>query len=99
MPGLLDDVERCALKRALDLGMDAVAAQQLASDIATDLRQEWGGDEVYVPKGARELIQKRNARIRGEYAGGMTARELAELHGLDRQTIYDIVKERRRKTR
>ncbi|MCW5666511.1 MAG: DNA-binding protein [Piscinibacter sp.] len=89
-PELLADMARVAEKVLRDKGIDEARARSAAVDLAEHLRDYWGGQVLYVPKGGRLETRKRWAEVWDEFRGDNHA-ELARKHGLGLQQVYKII--------
>lgn len=64
----------------------------LGVEAALKLFDNFGGEEIYIPKTDAIYNVVRDAEIRRRRAEGYSVRQLCGLYGLERQTIYDILK-------
>lgn len=66
-------------------------AEVLGVEAALKLSENYGGEEIYIPKIDSVHNMERDAAICRLHAQGLTVKQLCERFGLKRQTIYDIL--------
>ena len=64
---------------------------RIAEDLATKIRQSWGGQIVYFPIARSADQAKRDAAIVGEFDGHNQA-DLARKHGVSVKTVYAAIR-------
>lgn len=73
-----------------------VADKKLLAQIEQDIRRDYGGERVYVPKDgdkAQTEISMRNAAIRADYRRGESVALLIRRYRISRQRVHQIVKD------
>lgn len=90
-PELLADLYAHTARIARDQGMDNEHADLLALAVTESIASHWGGQIVYVAKGARMRLSKRDLDIWRDFTGRNHA-ELAEKYDVSVQWIYAILK-------
>lgn len=66
------------------------SASQIADACAMQVRLDWGGQQVYIPKMTQSEIEKRNRLIAGAF-NGYNALDLCRQHGLSFITLRRIL--------
>lgn len=87
-----NDIEQAA--RHLS-GEMAELARLVGVEAALKIGQEFGGSSFYVPVMAGIPRERRNERIRREYAKGRRIRDISRIFGLTERTIFNIIKSKR----
>lgn len=92
---LADDIKRALVAEG---GVELEKATEKAIDITENIRSNWGGHSLYIPRGVLAKFAKRDADIVREFTGTNHA-ELAEKHSLTymriRQILARAMRERR----
>lgn len=78
-----------AAVEAFDVSEDA--AEALGTDVAMRMIEQWGGQQLYMPKGIRIEASRLHHQIYEEWKG-RNHRELARKHGVSLQFIYRVIK-------
>jgi Mor family transcriptional regulator len=65
--------------------------EEIALRVEAEVRQTWGGAEVYVPKEAKRQSRVREAVVKDALSTMSTA-EIQRRHGVSRATIYRLLK-------
>lgn len=95
MPELLTDlaarVQQILIEKA---AMDKGLAEHLGFEIARDMAETWGGQNIYVPKGLEMALHSRDEQIWSEF-NGHNHNELARKYKISAQWVYTIVKRMR----
>lgn len=90
LPEALESL-RATLERLLRRhGVPAPRAAQIAADTTEEFRREWGGMEVYIPKGLHARVERRNREILARYDGA-NARELCREHNISLAQLRRIL--------
>lgn len=91
---LLDLADRTAriLQERIDIDQDLAA--HVASELARNIAQSWGGQTIYVPQGLGMFAHERDELIYREFNGTNHA-ELARKYKISMQWVYSIVKKMR----
>lgn len=88
-PEILSSLADCFRQR-LCLTLPSDQAEDLARVIAEDVRYQFGGCLLYIPKGDAFDRARRNKAIAAEFDGSNHA-ALARRYGLSVGTIYEII--------
>ena len=92
-PELLDQLRSIVEAKLLEYRLDAASAAELAGLIAEQVRADWGGQHVYIPKVmSRADVAKRNEEIVAAF-NGLNALELCRKHGISASHLRRIVGE------
>jgi Mor family transcriptional regulator len=89
-PEFLQELREQAFMSLREIGMQAGAAEDLATVIARRMCQHWGGQILYFPKGDYFLRRERDLKIYKEF-NGTNVPELAQKHDTSVQHIYRII--------
>lgn len=65
-------------------------AIEVAEEVCDELAFEWGGDQIYIPRGLLARIPERNQQINAEF-NGKNHRELAQKYGVTEMRIRQIL--------
>ena len=76
-------------------GLEAGRARELGLLAAEKLRDVYGGDQVYIPRGLALLLSKRDLEIYQKF-NGSNHFALAKEHGLTERQVYNIIERVRR---
>lgn len=87
----LADVALAAVSRAL---LDF--APVIRSEIASAVRREFSGDNVYIPKALGAQKEKRNEAMRADRAAGLSIRAVARKHHVSTARAGEILKGNKR---
>lgn len=79
-------------------GVASDEAMQIAVECSEEVRANWGGGHIYVPKGVVEAFRGRNHEIWNEFDGS-NYKELARKHDLTEMRIRQIIAWKRREMR
>lgn len=71
--------------------LDDYQATKLASQVAQEIAEDFGGEVIYIPKGMLLLLSKRDLAIWQEF-NGKNHNELARKYGVSVPWVYKIVK-------
>ena len=71
-----------------------VLTAAMADKIERDVRSDWGGDQVYIPKASGEGYSQRNGQIRRDYLNGERLALLERRYKLSSRRLLQIIKER-----
>ena len=83
---IIDDI--LARVIALTPGFSAAIARQVASEA----REQWGGDRPYVARKVGEGYSSRNESIKKDYLAGEHIHLLERRYGLKRSRLWEIIK-------
>ncbi|MDH4869847.1 Mor transcription activator family protein [Pseudomonas sp. BN515] len=72
-------------------GVSEEAADALGTDVAMRMIEQWGGQQLYMPKGVRIEASRLHHQIYQEWRG-RNHRELARKYGFSLQFIYRVIK-------
>lgn len=78
----LVDITLAALRRA---GVNFVPT--IRSEIASVVRKEFSGDNVYIPKALGAQKAKRNEAMCSDHAAGLSIRAVARKYHVDKRTV------------
>ncbi len=90
------DMADC-IRQRLSLSLPAAQAEPLTLDIIETIRFRFEGGLIYIPKGTAFFRAQRNKAILAEF-DGHNQRALSIRYGLNIVTIYDIIRDHRKKT-
>lgn len=89
---LLDDLaEQVSVAAVQAFGVSGDAANALGTDVAMRMVEQWGGQQLYMPKGVRIEASRMHHQIYEEWRGN-NHRELARKYGFSLQFIYRVIK-------
>lgn len=89
---LLDDLaEQVSVAAVEAFGVSVDAANALGADIAMRMVEQWGGQQLYMPKGVRIEASRMHHQIYEEWRGN-NHRELARKYDCSLQFIYRVIK-------
>lgn len=71
---------------------EGVLTAEMADRIEREVRSDWGGDRVFIPKRAGEGHSDRNARIVRDYLSGERLAFLERRYGLSQRRLLQIIK-------
>lgn len=95
MPELLMDLaDKTAQILQERIEIDPDLAAHVASELARNIAQSWGGQTIYVPQGLGMFAHERDELIFREFNGTNHA-ELARKYKISMQWVYSIVKKMR----
>lgn len=89
-PELLSDVADHLTNVLAALGIDREVAAEAGREVAEFLREHWGGQNVYLPKGTLFDLSERDVEI-WEKWNGRNVLELCREYGITRQRLYQII--------
>ncbi len=87
---LFDLIDKSTAVLERDSELDHEAAHAIACSIASEVAKDWGGMQVYVPKG----LSLRDIKIFQEFTGN-NHMELARRYGLTEVRVYQILEKAR----
>lgn len=93
---LTDLADKVSFAAQQSLGVDDQSAAQFGKAVATEMAENWGGQNLYFPKGIVFQITERNSHIYDEFDGSNVAM-LSRKYKLTRQAIYQIIRQERQK--
>jgi hypothetical protein len=85
-----DDIVNYTLACVLALAPRTSAA--IMATIDRQVRDVFGGDEVWIAEGAAQLRKERDAKIRRDYLAGERLDYLERKYGIGRRRIFQILK-------
>ncbi|WP_448680542.1 Mor transcription activator family protein [Pseudomonas nicosulfuronedens] len=88
---LSDLATQVAIASMEAFGVPEDAAEALGTDVAMRMVEQWGGQQLYMPKGIRIEASRLYLQIYEDWRGH-NHRELARKYGFSLQFIYRIVK-------
>ena len=99
---LLNDVAAKvgAMYKAAREETEPATPESFGQRVADMLAEDWGGINVYIPKGKNSRLQRRNARMWKEYTvDKVSLSELSRRYGLSEQRTYSILAAERERHR
>jgi Mor family transcriptional regulator len=87
---MLRDIAEVVATSLIDAEISLPRAREIGLIAAETVRSRYGGEQLYMPKGIRMLIDKRDREIYGKYTGANTY-ALAKAYALTERQIYGIV--------
>ncbi|HHJ80127.1 MAG TPA: DNA-binding protein [Candidatus Tenderia electrophaga] len=88
---LVDLIDKTAAVLVEKAGLDPDTAHLCAEAVAHRMRQSWGGQQVYFPKGHAVDISERDMQLFREF-DGRNQRDLAKKYGMSLQWVYQRIK-------
>lgn len=91
---LLNDVavKVGAMYKAACEESEPVTPESFGQRVTDMLSEDWGGINVYIPKGKNSRLQQRNARMWKEYTvDKVSLAELARRYGISEQRAYSVL--------
>lgn len=85
---LADQVSGQLVQRRIEIGV----AAEIGLEVAEFIRIHWGGQPIYIPSGAPNLVNDRYVQI-FEKCNGRNHRALAREYGISVVRVYQIVKQ------
>ncbi|MCF6758290.1 DNA-binding protein [Pseudomonas balearica] len=93
---LLNDLaEQVASAAQETLGITEEVASALGTDVAMRMVEQWGGQQLYMPKGIRVEAARLHQQIYEDWKG-RNHRDLVRKYGVSLQFIYRVIKIMRR---
>ncbi|MDH3997591.1 MAG: hypothetical protein OET90_02020 [Desulfuromonadales bacterium] len=92
----LNSVAIKSIKILTGKGMPEKEAMSVAVELTDSLRSVFGGDSIYIKKGAAFTRATRNAQIVKDFDGSNTS-QLAQDYGLTKRQVQRILSEDRQK--
>ena len=89
-PEVLSDLATNVSELMVKRGVDESEASELGVQIAESIRRDWGGMSIYIPKGAKFDIEKRDQEIFSEWDGKNTL-ELCRKYKISIVRLYQII--------
>lgn len=91
LAALADHVAQSAIET---LHVSPELAEAHGSEVAAQMAQVWGGQQLYVPKGVSVQASKLHQQLFDEFTG-RNQRELAMKHNVTLQFVYRVLKRMR----
>ena len=95
-PEVLVDMADC-IRQRLCLNLPAAQAEPLTLDIIETIRSRFSGETIYIPTTKTFDRAQRDKAILAQF-DGHNQRALSIRYGLNIVTIYDIIRDHRKKT-
>lgn len=76
-------------------GVSSAKASEIALNIMGDLREEFGGQNIYFPQGRSQKVEEKAAEIFDKFSAGVTIEELAFEYQHSIQWIYRLIADER----
>lgn len=70
--------------------MDSSFTEMMANQLESQMRQRYGGEEIYIPKKKIQVTQKERAKQ--EYLEGKPIEETTKKNGISRASLYRHLK-------
>lgn len=86
------DIADVIIVELVALGIAPAAAREMALRAADRVRETYGGDAIYIPRGAALILAQRNIEIYNKFTGN-NHRALGQEYTLTPRQIYDIIKD------
>lgn len=90
-PELLQDLADQVGLKLVELGVDPEKAAEIGFASAEHIREHWGGQPIYLPKGAQYEFSMRDMQVFEQFNGHNHA-ALAREYNLSVMRIYQIIK-------
>ncbi|GAB0056744.1 hypothetical protein SIID45300_01056 [Candidatus Magnetaquicoccaceae bacterium FCR-1] len=90
MPEILSDLADRTQALLADFGLEAEAAEQIGFALADEIAASWGGQPIYIAKGTRFQLSKRDLQIFDEQRA-LGINGLAKKYKLSVQRVYKII--------
>lgn len=88
--GLDADIVTVILQKVLAMAPGFSAA--IAAQIEAQVRQEFGGQRVFVPKGGKRMAPEQRQQLFADGLTNMPQAEILEKHKVSRSTLYRVMK-------
>ena len=85
-----DMIERIRIKIATAYGLPDEVADLLGM-VETEIKHEFGGNQVYIQQSKAELARKAEA-VKRDYLADMPVDNIASRHGISRRQMYRLIK-------
>lgn len=90
-PELLRDLADQVALKLVEMGVDPEKATDIGFASAEHIREHWGGQPIYLPKGVQYEFSRRDLEVFEKFNGHNHA-ELAREYNLTVMRIYQIIK-------
>lgn len=90
-PELLRDLADQVAVKIAELGVDNEKCADIGFAVAEHIREHWGGQPIYLPKGVQYDFSRRDLEVFEQFNGHNHA-ELAREYNLTVMRIYQIIK-------
>lgn len=90
-PELLRDLRDSLAQTLIGFGIDKALAEHCAHTAAEQVRENWGGQTVYINKGIEYDLTARDLEIYAHY-NGRNRHEICQRYGISQAWLYKIVK-------
>lgn len=87
----MEDVGQVSEAARETLGASEETASALGTDVAMRMIEQWGGQQLYMPKGIRIEASRLHQQIYQEWKG-RNHRKLARKFGISLQFVYRVIK-------
>lgn len=77
-------------------GLPRSTAEKVGEVVVDYVLDEFGGENIYVPRNISGIVRRRNRQIYEEWSGN-NHDELAKKYNITRQRVYAIIKEERQR--
>lgn len=84
------DIVALVLQRVI--AMSPGFSQALARQIEQEVKEQYGGQRLFLPKGAKRLTAEQRNQVYQDGLSSMSNEAISEKHKISRRTIYNIMK-------
>lgn len=99
-PEVLKDLADVVADLFVARGMDPDDAAKAAMETADKIREYWGGQKIYIPKGVSFTLSRRDIEIYGKWTSKRaTDLELCREYDITHTRLYQIIHQVRRSQR
>lgn len=85
------DIVALVLKKVI--AMSPGFSEALARQIEQEVKEEHGGQRLFVPKGQKRLTPDQRQAVFQDGLSKMSNEEISEKHKISRRTIYNVMKQ------
>ena len=89
-PAMLRELGDTVARQLADVGVDQARAEAIGTTVAEHVRELYGGQLVYIPRGASYETRQRWLTIWQEFTGHNHA-DLARKHGMNIKQVYRVL--------
>lgn len=80
------------MQRLIERGIASEDSERIGWEIADEIRKEWGGDVLYIPKGSWWETYKLHDEMYDRYNRGAEVKDIAREYGRALQATYAILR-------
>jgi len=89
-PEILQDLKRHILAESKKQSITDAVAEQVAHGATEQIRRDWGGLSVYIPKGIMYALSERDQQIYDDFNGN-NHHEICRKYKISMQWLYKII--------